>query len=141
MRKRETMEDEMIGTTEMTGTNGANGANGTAKAARDASVTGVFDKEAEAALEPVCARICELRTARDRIEKELKEAEARVKDEFKSRAIESRMVGRFAVELTRVAESFIVDSAKLKADGLFDLYSKKKAGYDRLSVKDMGGAL
>ena len=93
-------------------------------------------KEAKEMLEPLCARIVELKNEKERIEKELKAAEATVKAKMNEEHVLSDLIGKYTVEITKVAESRTVDTAKLKADGLYDKYSKPKAGYDVLKVID-----
>jgi len=93
-------------------------------------------KEAIEKLEPLCARIVELKNQKEQVEKELKEAEAAVKAEMNAQNVLSDLIGKYTVELVKVAASRTVDTAKLKADGLYDKYSKPKAGYDILKVVD-----
>ena len=93
-------------------------------------------KEAIEKLEPLCKRIVELKNIKEAAEKELKEAEAAVKDEMNAAGATTEMVGKYTVELTHVAPSTTVDTVKLKAAGLYEQYSKPKAGYDKLVVTD-----
>lgn len=92
----------------------------------------------EAEFEPVCARIFHLESSMKAAEAELKELKASLKNAMNEESITSDVVGRYQVVLKHIAPTRIVDSSKLKADGLFEKYSKDKAGYDTLSVSRLG---
>ena len=96
----------------------------------------MLSKESERRLEPLMGRIIELKKVKARTEAELKTAEADVKEALKMNGALKGTCGRFWYELTSVAGGLTVDTDKLKADGLFERYSKPKAGYDKLTIKE-----
>lgn len=89
-------------------------------------------KEAEFA--PVCARIVELDARVKKDSEELKKLKDRLKKAMNNEALIDSTVGGYTVKLSHVASSQIVDTAKLKEAGLFEKYSKVKAGYDTITV-------
>jgi len=90
-------------------------------------------KEAEAVVAPLAKLVFELRAQKNELEKKLKDAESKLKKGMGGEL--SGVAGDYFVEIQKVAASRIVDAVALKADGLFDKYSKEKAGYDKLLVK------
>ena len=93
-------------------------------------------KEAIVKITPLCDRIVELKALKDKIEKELKEVEADVKQTMRDENTFSDIVGKYLVTLNKVAGGRVVDTAKLRADGLYDQYSKPKADYEVLKIVD-----
>jgi len=91
-------------------------------------------KEAIEMLEPLCKRIVELKVQKAQVEKELKEAEATVKDRMNKENTISTVIGGYTANLIKVADGLTVDTEKLKADGLYDKYTKPKAGYETLKI-------
>lgn len=94
-------------------------------------------KEAIIKITPLCDRIVELKALKEKIEKEIKEAEADVKQTMRDEKIFSDTVGKYLVTLNKVAGGRVADTAKLKADGLYDQYSKPKADYEVLKIVDL----
>ena len=90
-------------------------------------------KEAEAVIAPLAKLVFELRAQKKEIEEQLKDAESKLKKGMGGEP--SGLAGGYFIEIQKVAASRIVDTVALKADGLFDKYSKEKAGYDKLLVK------
>lgn len=89
-------------------------------------------KEAEFA--PVCARIVELDARVKKDSEELKKLKDALKKAMNAESLTDDVVGGYTVNLNHVAPSRIVDAAKLKEAGLFEKYSKEKAGYDTIVV-------
>lgn len=92
-------------------------------------------KEAEVKLCNAAAKVFELRAQKKAIEDELKGYEDKLKAGLNENNIMSGQFGNFNVKLTKVAASKVVDTVALKAAGLFEKYSKDKAGYDKLTVE------
>ena len=89
-----------------------------------------------AELELDCEMIFKLRAAKKEIEEKLTEVEKRIKDHLVSENKVDEAAGRFLIHLKKTPETMIVDTAKLKADGLFDRYSKVRAGSTSLMVTE-----
>lgn len=92
-------------------------------------------KEAEALIAPLAESVFELRRQKKELEKKLSDAEAGLKSAMSGLGDLSGVAGGYFVEIQKIAASRVVDTVALKADGLFDKYSKEKAGYDKLLVK------
>ena len=92
-------------------------------------------KEAETKIAPIAQKVFDLRAQKKQIEDDLKAYEQQLKDELTKIGTVADRAGDYFCEIQKVAASKIVDAVKLKADGLFEQYSKDKAGYDKLLVK------
>jgi hypothetical protein len=92
-------------------------------------------KEAETKIAPIAQKVFDLRAQKAQIEADLKAYEQQLKDEFTKIGTAADRAGDYFCEIQKVAPSKIVDTVKLKAAGLFEQYSKDKAGYDKLLVK------
>ena len=91
-------------------------------------------KEAESIIEPLAAKVFDLRAQKKAVEDELKACEQDLKNMMNEIGVSADRVGEYYCEIQKIAASKIVDTFKLKADGLFEKYSKDKAGYDKLLV-------
>jgi len=87
-------------------------------------------------LEPLVANVSRLRTERKRIEDALAISEKCVKDTLKSSHESKAVVGRYAIHLKQSPPARIVDTQRLKADGLFISYSKARSGYESLLITE-----
>lgn len=92
-------------------------------------------KEAETKIAPIAKKVFDLRAQKAQIEDDLKAYEQQLKNAFTKLGTVADRVGDYFCEIQKVAPSKIVDTVKLKAAGLFEQYSKDKAGYDKLLVK------
>lgn len=92
-------------------------------------------KEAEMKIALEAEKVFKLRAQKKSIEEELEVFEKDLKADLAGNGISSGVYNGYFVELQKIAASRTVDTVKLKADGLYDKYSKVKAGYDKLSVK------
>ena len=92
-------------------------------------------KEAEVKLCKAAEKVFELRAQKKAIEEELKGYEDELKQGLNENSLVSGRFGYYNVKLTKVAASKVVDTVALKAAGLFEKYSKDKAGYDKLTVE------
>lgn len=86
------------------------------------------------AMETKCARIVELKALKAATEKELKALEGEVKSAMNAAGETDMVFGSYAAKLSHVDGGLTVDTDALKADGLYEKYSKPKADYDRLVV-------
>lgn len=90
-------------------------------------------KEAEFA--PKCARIVELQEIARSVDNELKTLKAELLKAMHAEGLDADRVGDFMVSVTHVTDGLTVDSAKLKLDGLYEKYAKKRAAYDKIDVR------
>lgn len=67
-------------------------------------------------------------------EEGIKKAEAVLKDLMSKENLITATVQNYTVEIVKVAPTKVVDTAKLKAAGLFEKYSKDKAGYQSVKI-------
>ena len=91
-------------------------------------------------LESDCEEIFDLRLKKKEIEEKLSELEKNVKDTFTKADLMDAEIGRFLVHIKVTPETKIVDTAKLKADGLFEQYSKTRAGSQSLMLTEKNAA-
>lgn len=80
------------------------------------------------------AELVDLKAAKKGIEDRISKIESTLKEGMEERSATEVVFGQNLVSYVKVAESRTVDSAKLKADGLYDRYSKPKAGYTQVKV-------
>ena len=92
-------------------------------------------KEAEVTLCNAAEKVFELRAQKKVIEEDLNGYENQVKGLMNENGLISHSFDGYLVKLTKVAASKVVDTVALKAAGLFEKYSKDKAGYDKLTVE------
>ena len=90
----------------------------------------------EPTFEEKCEEIYRLRNAKKELEERLSNLEKSVKDELHAIGETDYRAGRFLVHIKTVAPSKVVDTAKLKANGLFEEYSKEKAGYESVLITE-----
>ena len=79
--------------------------------------------------------IAALREQRDAISKKLSTLEGEVKAELEAAGLTEFRNGEYVAKLRVTPPGWIVDTAALKEHGLFEKFSKPKAGYTALSVK------
>lgn len=72
----------------------------------------------------------------DEMTKASKKLEQQLKDYMSSNAINEMESGPLLVTLKQYPETYIADTDALKAAGIFDKYSKIKAGYASLLIKE-----
>ena len=89
-----------------------------------------------AELETRCFKIARMRKYIEELTESVKAEEAKVKDALNASGESEVEAGNFICKIVHVAESRIVDTAKIKKAGLFDEYSKTKAGYDALRITE-----
>lgn len=87
-------------------------------------------------LEQDCETIFRLKLQKKEIDETISALEKKVKKALLSEGKKDSPAGRFLVHIKSVPPTFIVDTARLKEDGLFDKYSKTKAGYDSLMITE-----
>ena len=80
------------------------------------------------------AELVDLKAAKKSIDDRIKETEKILKDGMEERSSTEAVFGANTVSYIKVAESRTVDTDRLKADGLYDRYSKPKAGYTQVKV-------
>ena len=93
-----------------------------------------MNKEAEKVVEPIAKKVFDLRAQKKAIEDELKACEQELKGKMNEIGVSADRIGDYYCEIQKIAASKIADVVRLKADGLFEKYSKDKAGYDKLLV-------
>ena len=91
--------------------------------------------------EDLCAKCAEdlakAKKAKAEAEEKIKICEKDLKDVFAAEAILTKTFDNgYTVEIQKVAGSMMVDTAKLKAAGLFDQYSKPKAGSTQVRISN-----
>ena len=67
-------------------------------------------------------------------EEAIKGAEKVLKDVMAAENVISATVQDYTVEIVKVGSTKVVDTAKLKKDGLFDQYSKDRAGFEQVKI-------
>ena len=87
----------------------------------------------------VAGKYYELKARKKAIDEAIKEFEAILKSGMEERGSTKVLFGDFDVLLKKVAGSYTVDSEKLRADGLYEKYSKPKAGYTQIVVTKVDG--
>lgn len=92
-------------------------------------------KEAEAIIEPLAAKVFALRAQKKALENDLSAFEKKLRETIGKFGFTVGTAGSYHCELQKVAGNKIVDADKLRADGLFEKYSKVTAGYEKLLVK------
>lgn len=97
-----------------------------------------MDKESELKLTPIVKNIFDLRNKKKVIEAELKEHESEAKSILKELNIIDAIVGDYSVHLKKVDGVMIADTKKMKDDGIFEKYSKKRAASETLNVYRLG---
>ena len=96
-----------------------------------------MDKEAEMNLAETARNLAEAKRKKAEAEDAIKVCEKAFKDAFEAENIMSHTFGNgYTVELQKVAGSMMVDTAKLRAAGLFDQYSKPKAGSTQVRISN-----
>lgn len=96
-----------------------------------------MNKEAEGVLEAVAAELAKAKKAKAEAEEIIKNSEKALKDQFEADGISEFKFGNgYTVKIEKVASSLMVDTAKLKAAGLFDQYSKQKAGSTQVRISN-----
>ena len=91
-------------------------------------------KYADDVMAQAAQRQVEIKKKKKELEDMLVQNEKVLKEGMEERHTLCQQFGDNVVSIVKVAESLTVDSAKLKADGLYDKYSKKKAGYSQVRV-------
>lgn len=91
--------------------------------------------------EDLCAKCAEdlakAKKAKAEAEEKIKICEKDLKDVFAAEDILTKTFDNgYTVEIQKVAGSMMVDTAKLKAAGLFDQYSKPKAGSTQVRISN-----
>ena len=97
-----------------------------------------MDKESELKLTPLVKNIFELRNKKKMIDAELKEYESEAKSILNALKIIDTTVGDYSVHLKKVEGVMIADTKKMKDDGIFEKYSKKRAASETLNVYRLG---
>lgn len=69
------------------------------------------------------------------LNKSVKDLKERIKKDLKEKEIMQCLVGDYAIIIKDIPETKIADTDAMKAAGIFDEYSKLKAGYTSVSVK------
>lgn len=97
-------------------------------------------------LEYDCGTILRLKNQKKEIEETISAIEQKIKGQLVAEGKTDEAAGKFLVHIKTTPPTRIVDTAKLRADGLFEKYSKDKAGYDSLMVTEnkklsKGGAI
>lgn len=96
-----------------------------------------MDKEAEMCLAETAKNLADAKRRKAEAEDAVKVCEKAFKDAFEKEKIMTHTFGNgYTVEIQKVAGSMIVDTAKLKAAGLFDKYSKQKAGSTQVRISN-----
>lgn len=91
--------------------------------------------------EDLCAKCAEdlakAKKAKAEAEEKIKICEKDLKDVFAAEDILTKTFDNgYTVEIQKVAGSMMVDTAKLRAAGLFDQYSKPKAGSTQVRISN-----
>jgi len=94
-------------------------------------------KEAEMNLAETAKNLADAKRRKAEAEDVIKACEKAFKDAFEAESIMTHTFGNgYTVELQKVAGSMMVDTAKLRAAGLFDQYSKPKAGSTQVRISN-----
>ena len=94
-------------------------------------------KEAEEACAFAAKRLAEAKKKKAEAEEVIKEAESDLKAVFKSEGLLTyTFPNGYTIELRKTAETRVVDTAKLKAAGLFDEYSKVRAAFEQIGISN-----
>ena len=80
-------------------------------------------------------QIYEKEKAAAELTKSVKEMKERIKQAIKEKGMMEYLAGDYTVILKDVPVTRIADTDAMKAAGIFDEYSKPKAGYTSVSVK------
>lgn len=91
--------------------------------------------------EDLCAKCAEdlakAKKAKAEAEKKIEICEKDLKDVFAAEDILTKTFDNgYTVEIQKIAGSMMVDTAKLRAAGLFDQYSKPKAGSTQVRISN-----
>lgn len=96
-----------------------------------------MNKEAEMSLAETAKNLADAKRRKAEAEDAIKACEKAFKDAFEKENILTHTFGNgYTVEIQKVAGSMMVDTAKLKAAGLFDQYSKQKAGSTQVRISN-----
>jgi len=96
-----------------------------------------MDKEAEMNLAETAKSLADAKRRKAEAEDAIKICEKAFKDAFeKDNIMAHTFKNGYTVEIQKVAGSMMVDTAKLKAAGLFDQYSKPKAGSVQVRISN-----
>ena len=94
-------------------------------------------KEAEMNLAETAKNLADAKRRKAEAEEAIKVCEKAFKDAFEAESIMAHTFGNgYTVEIQKIAGSMMVDTAKLKAAGLFDQYSKQKAGSTQVRISN-----
>lgn len=94
-------------------------------------------KEAEMNLADTAKNLADAKRRKAEAEDAIKACEKAFKDAFEADNIMTHTFGNgYTVEIQKIAGSMMVDTAKLKAAGLFDQYSKQKAGSTQVRISN-----
>lgn len=91
-------------------------------------------KEAEDTLYGAAMMLADAKEKKAAAEEAVKRYEKTIKEVMARESVVSATVQDFTLEIVKVAGSRTVDTAKLKKDGLFEQYSKEKAGYEQVKI-------
>lgn len=97
-------------------------------------VTIGMTKIADDAMSSLAKEFLELGAAKKGIDDRIEEVKKSLKQGMEERSSVEAVFDGNKVSIVKVAGSVTVDSEKLKADGLYDKYSKLKAGYTQVKV-------
>ena len=96
-----------------------------------------MNKEAEMNLAETAKNLAEAKRKKKEAEDAIKVCEKAFKEAFEAENIMAHTFGNgYTVEIQKVAGSMTVDTDKLKAAGLFDQYSKPKAGSTQVRISN-----
>lgn len=98
-------------------------------------------KIADADMASFAEELASLKASKKGIEERISKVESALKEGMEERSATEAVFGSSRVSIVKVAETRTVDTAKLKADGLYDRYSKPKAGYTQVKVSLAAGVL
>lgn len=91
-------------------------------------------KEAEDKIKYYAECLADWKEKKAEAEERIKGCEKALKETLAAENIVSATAGDWTVELVKVAATKVVDTAKLKKDGLFEQYSKDRAAYEQVKV-------
>ena len=83
-----------------------------------------------------CETIYSLRLQKKQLEEQLAALEKEVKGYMAEQGKDDETAGRFIIHIKRTPPTQIVDTAKLKAAGLFETYSKTRAGSESVMITE-----
>ena len=96
-----------------------------------------MDKEAEMCLADTAKSLADAKRRKKEAEDAIKICEKAFKDAFERESIMTHTFRNgYTVEIQKVAGSMMVDTEKLKEAGLFDKYSKPKAGSTQVRISN-----